>query len=195
VEFDQGELELLAEAVYEQIHKLRGEMYIMEEPDPSAEDEVEEEVVMWSVLLDKLSAAVAREIVQKAQESGTIEEEGKGEKLMPKKGKKKFHGPGPNADYIEFGRVVCRAIPWIQFEIERDGSGFFLVSDPVTEEIDFIQGLEDSEFEYTNGMPVTAPDLTGELDSVFERLKANFSRLDITDQARLLQRLWDAESI
>lgn len=52
--FDQGELGLLIEAVNEQIFKLRGETYAMAKPDPDQEDEMEEEIEMWSDLQDKL---------------------------------------------------------------------------------------------------------------------------------------------
>jgi len=52
--FDHGELGLLVEAVTEQISKLRGETYAMAKPDPDQEDEIEEEIEMWSDLQDKL---------------------------------------------------------------------------------------------------------------------------------------------
>jgi len=97
-----------------------------------------------------------------------------------------------DGDYIRAGtHVTTPRMPDIVFEIERDASGWTIQSGPVTEEVDFLIGLESMDFQWVGGGPVEAPDLCVEFDDVVDRLRQRFMELDQTEQARIVSTLWD----
>ena len=110
------------------------------------------------------------------------------------KGKKK--GPGPHwrgsGDWIEVGcRVNTNRLAGFQFTVERDASGWFLQSEPIADEIDFIINLEAEDFKYEGGPYITAPDLGDELETIIRRLRSRFADADPHQQARIVGELWD----
>lgn len=109
---------------------------------------------------------------------------------------KKFGPPWPPrewaGDYICAGdQVVTDRMPNIVFEIDRDEDGWAFRSTSVTEEVDFLIGLDSMGFKYLDGTPIEAPDLLQELDDSFDRLRSRFMELDAAEQARLVSTLWD----
>lgn len=112
---------------------------------------------------------------------------------MAKSKLKHSRGPDNNGgDYICPGlQVITPRMPDILFEIERDQFGWTIRTGHVTEEIDFLIGLESMDFQYVAGNPVEAPDLCEEFDDVVDRLRLRFMELDAAEQAQIVSALWD----
>lgn len=110
--------------------------------------------------------------------------------------KGKNYGKGPtgrwSGDYIcPMTQVVTDRMPDVVFEVDRDEDGWTFRSTPVTEEVDFIIGLEAMGFKHLGGAPIEAPDLCEEFDDAIERLRSTFVTLDPAEQARIVSALWD----
>jgi hypothetical protein len=110
--------------------------------------------------------------------------------------KGKMKGPFPrwrdDGNWISTGcRVNTNRLAGFQFTVERDESGWFLQSDPITDEIDFITSLAEKDFKHDGGPHITAPDLGDELETIIVRLRSRFVDLDASTQARIVGELWD----
>jgi hypothetical protein len=97
-----------------------------------------------------------------------------------------------DGNWISTGcRVNTNRLGGFQFTVLRDGLGWFLQSDPIADEIDFITSLAAEDFKYEGGPYITAPDLGDELETIIRRLRSRFADADPHQQARIVGELWD----